>query len=130
MINSSPQKVIQSAKIQLLAILLHLDATHFLATAVAQTGEWRGMLLAALLGGGLIGFGCALTLKGGGSTGGTDVLALLFCRVFPTVSRGRAFFILDALVILLGFIILREPMHAACAIASAFSGAMVIGAIL
>jgi uncharacterized membrane-anchored protein YitT (DUF2179 family) len=40
------------------------------------------LIISALFGGLCVGTGCALTFLGGGSTGGMDILAFMFCKVF------------------------------------------------
>lgn len=55
-------------------------------------------LLASLYGGVLSGLGIGMTLKWGGSTGGTDLAALLLQRVFRT-SVGQALLIIDFAII-------------------------------
>ena len=113
-----------------LSALLRMTLTGRLTDWTTRAGETGGLLLAAVLGGLLMGLGCALTIKGGGSTGGSDVLVLLACRALPRLGRGRAFFLLDLLVIAFGFFVLREPVHAFCSVVSAFSGAVAVGAVL
>lgn len=56
-------------------------------------------LLAALYGGVLSGLGIGITLKWGGSTGGTDLAAILLHRVLKT-SVGQALLIIDLLIII------------------------------
>ena len=60
-------------------------------------------LFAAVIGGGLVGAGCATVFMSGGSTGGTDVLAFIISKCFPRVRVANAVFITDLLIILLGF---------------------------
>ena len=73
-----------------ISLFIERGASDFLLSLFDFKG---GMLLAALLGGAIVGFGCALSFKGGGSTGGVDVLSLIICKknlfVNPAKCRGR-----------------------------------------
>ena len=68
-----------------------------------------GLLIASVLGGTLIGIGCAITFIGGGSTGGTDVLAFIGCKLFPKLKTHTAIFATDAVIILLGAFVTANP---------------------
>jgi uncharacterized membrane-anchored protein YitT (DUF2179 family) len=59
------------------------------------------ILLSALFGGILSGFGIGLVIKGGANTGGTDILAQIMSKYTP-LSVGTALFLVDGLVILAG----------------------------
>jgi uncharacterized membrane-anchored protein YitT (DUF2179 family) len=59
------------------------------------------ILLSAVFGGVLSGFGIGLVLKGGANTGGTDIVAQIVSRYTP-LSVGTALFFVDGLVILAG----------------------------
>lgn len=87
-------------------------------------------LIAALFGGLLVGVGCAMTFLGGGSSGGIDVAALTLCKFIPRLKRARALFLLDALIILLGALILRNLILTALGILSAFTTALALDYIL
>lgn len=65
-------------------------------------------IIAATVGGGLIGVGCSLALLGGGSTGGVDVIALILCRVFKRLRSSVAFFMIDAVIISLGAFVIKD----------------------
>lgn len=65
-------------------------------------------LLAAVLGGVLMGAGMGVIFVRGGSTGGTDLVSLLLNRAFPNVSIGMLLLCVDALVIVLAVFIFRD----------------------
>ena len=58
------------------------------------------LLLAALWGGAVSGLGMGLVFKGGGNTGGTDIVAQLLSRRFP-LGVGQLMLVIDAFVTLL-----------------------------
>lgn len=58
-------------------------------------------ILSAVIGGALMGLGTGLTVTAGGSTGGTDLAALILNRFFPQLGVARLILIVDSFVILL-----------------------------
>ena len=59
----------------------------------------NGKLLCTIIGGAIAGFGIGLSISQRGSTGGTDIIALLWCR-FHAASPGRVILIIDVVIIL------------------------------
>ncbi|MDI9514348.1 MAG: YitT family protein [Clostridiaceae bacterium] len=66
------------------------------------------LLLNALVGGLIMGFGLGMVLKEGATTGGTDLAAALLKKVFPRRSLGELLLILDGCVILLATLVFRS----------------------
>lgn len=65
-------------------------------------------LIATVYGGVLAGCGMGIVFRLGGSTGGTDILAKLIFRRFPTFSVGRFLLLFDLLIIALSVLIFRD----------------------
>lgn len=59
----------------------------------------NGKLICTCLGGIIAGVGIGLSISQGGSTGGTDIVALVWCRFRPA-SPGRVILIIDVVIIL------------------------------
>jgi uncharacterized membrane-anchored protein YitT (DUF2179 family) len=59
----------------------------------------NGKLLCTIIGGVIAGFGIGLSISQGGSTGGTDIVALIWCK-FHSASPGRVILIIDVVIIL------------------------------
>lgn len=59
----------------------------------------NGKLICTFLGGIIAGFGIGLSISQGGSTGGTDIVALVWCKFHPA-SPGRVILIIDVGIIL------------------------------
>lgn len=59
----------------------------------------NGKLLCTILGGIIAGVGIGLSISQGGSTGGTDIIALLWCK-FKNASPGRVILIIDVMIII------------------------------
>lgn len=59
----------------------------------------NGKLICTVLGGIIAGVGIGISISQGGSTGGTDIIALLWCR-YRNASPGRVILIIDVIIIL------------------------------
>ena len=59
----------------------------------------NGKLICTFLGGIIAGFGIGLSISQDGSTGGTDIVALVWCKFYPS-SPGRVILIIDVVIIL------------------------------
>lgn len=64
-------------------------------------------LLSALLGGGVAGLGISLVLMQGGSTGGSDIIAMIINK-YRNVSYGRVVLVTDCIIIGLSYFIFKE----------------------
>ena len=78
------------------------DLLVFLPTSTEDT------LLAAILGGAVMGIGAGLLLSSGFTTGGTDLGAYLIHRRHPSLSTGRMILFFDAAVITVSALLLRN----------------------
>lgn len=58
------------------------------------------LLLYALIGGGIMGFGLAIVLKEDATTGGTDLISSVLHKLFPRFSVGQHLLFMDGLVII------------------------------
>jgi uncharacterized membrane-anchored protein YitT (DUF2179 family) len=96
-----------------------------------QASQYRELplILAATVGGALIGIGCAFTFLSGGSTGGTDILAFLLCKMCKRIKSSTAIFLIDVIIILLGVILSRNLILSLLGILSAMITAAVIDKI-
>lgn len=84
------------------------------------------LLLAPFLGGALVGVGCALTFLGGGSTGGTDILAFIACKIFKRLKSSVAIFVVDTIVIILGVFVIDNIVVSTLGLVSAFVSAVLV----
>ena len=60
--------------------------------------------LAAIIGGGLAGISIGLAFTQGGSTGGTDIIAMMVCK-YHNISQGRVLLICNLIILACGFIV-------------------------
>ncbi len=87
------------------------------------------MLLSSLFGGILMGVGLGLILRGGATTGGSDMVARMVHKRFPHISVGAFLFFIDFCVVLAaGFFIRVE--FALYAFISIFAGSRVIDLVV
>jgi len=72
-------------------------------------------ILYAIYGGVLMGIGLGLVFRGNGSTGGCDMVAVLFNKFFPTITTGQIVIFVDGLVVIMSAIAYQSivlPLYA------------------
>lgn len=74
----------------LLSLMPNLIPMEFIQDFAVSNGK----MICTLLGGAIAGVGIGLTMSQGGSTGGTDIIALVWCKYHPA-SPGRVILIID-----------------------------------
>ena len=110
------------------SLLVDPELNLFNGKFIIQNSDYKdvAVLIAATLGGALVGIGCAIAFKGGGSTGGVDVLAFLFCKIFKKIKSSHVIFAIDATIIICGFFIIDDMVVSLLGIVSAFLCAMMV----
>ncbi len=86
------------------AIILTSVLLNFLPTVVPQDfvhsfALENGKLICTILGGVIAGVGIGISISQGGSTGGTDIVALLWCK-YKNASPGRVILVIDVGIIM------------------------------
>lgn len=66
------------------------------------------LLLASLVGSGLMALGMGWVFKAGGTTGGTDIIVKVLRLKFPHLKTGSLFLLIDAVVVSLGAFVFRD----------------------
>ncbi len=96
-----------------------------------KTAEYSdiAVIIATVFGGVSVGAGCAITFLGGGSTGGTDIIAFTICKIFKRLKSSAVIFVVDASIIVLGFFAIRDLSITLLGIIAAFTAALVIDKI-
>ena len=79
----------------MLSVMPKLIPTDFIHEFALSNGK----LLCTIIGGAIAGIGIGLSISQRGSTGGTDIIALIWCR-FHSASPGRVILIIDVVIIL------------------------------
>lgn len=95
-----------------------------------QDPDYALPLICAVFGGAIIGAGCALTFRGGGSTGGLDILALMLAKYIKGFKSSVGVFVFDASVVIIGLFVFKDIVMCLLGVASALVGAVVIDKVL
>lgn len=107
--------------------LLYLFSTFievFPWLSLSSTSE-VSQLLSGIFGGVFVGVGCGLTFIGGGSTGGVDCLSLA-ANKYLHIKTSTASFLIDATIVLIGFIVFKNLQNCLIGIISAITSALMI----
>lgn len=93
-----------------------------------KNGQYQSIaiLLGSVFGGAMVGAGCAISFIGGGSTGGTDIIAFIICKYFKRLKSSQVIFIIDALIVVSGMFIINDLVTSLLGIVSAFLCAITI----
>ncbi|MDR1704948.1 MAG: YitT family protein, partial [Clostridiales bacterium] len=110
----------------LLATALLSPALFLTSLIPLRTGD---ILLNAVFGGAVSGFGLGLVFRAGATTGGTDLLASVIRHYKKHIPVSRILLILDFIVILTGFIMLGAE-KSLYAVISVFTASKVVSAVL
>lgn len=71
---------------------------------ISEFAVSNGKLVCTFLGGIIAGFGIGISISQGGSTGGTDIIALIWCK-YRNASPGRVILVIDVIIILSSMLI-------------------------
>lgn len=88
------------------------------------------LLIAAAAGGALVALGIGLVFRGGGSTGGFDIVVKLLRRKFRHMKTGILYLALDTAVILLSAIAFHDVLVAMYAVVTVFVNSTVLDMVL
>ena len=91
----------------------------------ADPTDWGLLTLAALAGGTLVGLGVGICYHGGGSTGGLDVISAILAKTTP-VKEALSAFVLDALLVIIGIICMRNIVSGLIGVLGAFACALAV----
>lgn len=94
-----------------------------------QQAVTNDMMLASLYGGILMGIGLGLVLRGGATTGGTDLAAQLVHNRFPVISVGTFLFGIDCIVVCAAGVVF-DPQAALWALIALFISTKVMDIVL
>ena len=101
---------------------------NLLSERYAEYGD-IARIVATVLAGACIGCGCALTFRGGGSTGGLDIVALVTCKYIRKLKPSQVLFTCDTTIIILGMFVMQNLLMSLLGIISAFICSMTINKI-
>ena len=81
-----------------------LSYSLFMEVAYLPNIPTDDLLLTAIIGGALLGAGLGITFRFGGSTGGSDIVAMALNKKFPKIKTGQCQFCINMLVLVLSII--------------------------
>lgn len=84
--------------ILLASVCLNMFQSHLPAELIQDLALSNGKLLCSLIGGAMAGFGIGMSISQGGSTGGTDIVALIYTK-YHNVSPGKVILLMDVFII-------------------------------
>ncbi len=88
------------------------------------------LLIAAAAGGALVAIGIGLVFRGGGSTGGFDIIVKLMRRKFRHMKTGVLYLALDIAVLTLSAIVFQNVLVAMYAVVTVFTNSTVLDMVL
>ncbi len=88
------------------------------------------LLIAAAAGGALVALGIGLVFRGGGSTGGFDIIVKLLRRKFRHMKTGVLYLALDATVLVLSAVVFHDVLVAMYAAVTVFTNSTVLDMVL
>ena len=109
-------------------LMIYESPLSYLLNMQNYTAQYQEIVLiiATVFGGACIGAGCAFTFLGGGSTGGVDVIALALSKYIRKLKSSVAFFICDALIVIIGAFAVDNLILSLLGVVSAFICAITI----
>lgn len=84
--------------ILLASFCLNIEQTIIPAQFIQDFALSNGKLLCSIIGGSMAGFGIGMSISQGGSTGGTDIIALIVTK-YRNVSPGKVILLMDVFII-------------------------------
>lgn len=112
--------------VKLFARLLNPDILGGLFYLKGYEYSELSLISAAVLGGALVGVGASLAFLGGGSTGGVDILSFIICKFIKGAKSSKVIFIIDAVTIIIGVLVIKDLVISLLGIACAFISTSVI----
>ena len=88
------------------------------------------MLIAALMGGACLAIGIGLVFRGGGSTGGFDIVVKLLRRKFRHMKTGGLYLMLDCSIIVLSAIVFHDVLVAMYAVVTVIVNSTLLDVVL
>ena len=82
---------------------------YFTIIADKSYGNYQiGLILAAIVGGALVGLALAIAFMAGSSTGGVDIISFAICKIFPKIKISRVTLLIDASIVVLGMFVIQD----------------------
>jgi uncharacterized membrane-anchored protein YitT (DUF2179 family) len=88
---------------------LEIFGGYFTSIAVPGNDKYQiGLILAAVVGGALVGLAIAIAFMAGSSTGGVDIISYAICKFFPKLKISKITLLIDATIVVLGMFAMKD----------------------
>lgn len=88
---------------------LEVFGGYFTSIADETHGKYQtGLVLAAVVGGALVGLAIAIAFMAGSSTGGVDIISCAICKFFPKLKISKITLLIDATIVVLGMFAIQD----------------------
>jgi uncharacterized membrane-anchored protein YitT (DUF2179 family) len=106
---------------------LEFFGDYFTKIADETYGKYQiGLILAATVGGALVGLAIAIAFMADSSTGGVDIISYAICKFFPKLRLSRVTLIIDAIIVISGMFVISDFVKSLLGIISAAVTSFVI----
>lgn len=103
-------------------MFLELDifGDYFSKISEETYGKYQiGLILAAVVGGAIVGLAIAIAFMADSSTGGVDIISYALCKIFPKLRLSRVTLIIDAIIVISGMFVINDFVKSLLGIISA-----------
>jgi uncharacterized protein YebE (UPF0316 family) len=107
------------------ALLFRFNVAGALGLSALEGKGTAELMLAGIFGGALAGAGVAVSYLGNGSTGGFDIISFIIAK-YSEMKQDVSGFIIDASLIVIGMICMRDPIQGLIGILAALSCAVAV----
>ena len=99
---------------------LEVFGDYFTKISVESYGKYQiGLILAATVGGALVGLAIAVAFMADSSTGGVDIISYALCKFFPKLRLSRVTLMIDAIIVISGMFVINDFVKSLLGIISA-----------
>lgn len=106
---------------------LEFFGDYFTKISDESYGKYQiGLILAAVVGGALVGLAIAVAFMADSSTGGVDIISYAICKIFPKLRLSRITLMIDAVIVISGMFVINDFVKSLLGIISAAVTSFVI----
>ena len=121
--------IVYPACLYVVEIFLGLEffGDYFTKISDESYGKYQiGLILAAIVGGALVGLAIAIAFMADSSTGGVDIISYAICKIFPKLRLSRMTLVIDAIIVVSGMFVINDFVKSLLGIISAAVTSFVI----
>ena len=121
--------IVYPACLYVVEVFLSLEffGDYFTKISDESYGKYQiGLILAAIVGGALVGLAIAVAFMADSSTGGVDIISYAICKIFPKLRLSRITLVIDAIIVVSGMFVINDFVKSLLGIISAAVTSFVI----